>query len=283
MHCVLIGVVEQLWEIWIKNSFLSSRDIESINELMSSMETVLENHRALRGFSSKAKWKASEWRSWLLFFGIPCLRDYLPSNCLEHFALLVNTVFTLLKMEITEEELVVCESDIIQFVGEFEILYGQEQMTFNVDILLHIVECVRHSDPLWVYSAFCFESHLHVQKQNVLGPKKPEQQMAKKSLDILDYKFETSRDIFYSESARQYCQRIFSYSPLSTYVTGSPYGVTFCGKGIHIQIVNPTNNNNQMIEGESFKKCIYKRCVYRSIQNTLSTKRNDTVFKLLSG
>ena len=137
-------------------------------------------------------------------------------------------------------------------------------MTFNDHILLHIVECVRHSSLLWVYSAFCFESHLHVLKQNVLGPKQPEQQMAKKSLGILDYIFETS------------------YSSSSMYVTGSPYGLTFCGKGIRIKIVNPTNNN-QMIESKSFKKCIYKRCVYRSIQNTLSTKRNDTAFKLLSG
>ena len=148
-------------------------------------------------------------------------------------------------------------------------------------ILLHIVESVRHSGPLCATSAFCFESDLHVLKQNVLGSKKPEQQMGNKSLDILDYKFKTSRNIFHSEIARQYCQKIFSNSPLSTYITRTPYGVTFCGRGTRFQMIHPTNN--EIVIGESFKKCIYKGIVYKSVQNTLSTRRNDTVFKLVSG
>ena len=93
------------------------------------METVLENHSVLRGISSKSKWKASEWRSWLLFFGVLCLRDYLPPKCLKHFALLANNIFTLLKLEITEEQLILCDIEMIQFVGQFEILYEQEEMT----------------------------------------------------------------------------------------------------------------------------------------------------------
>lgn len=281
MHCVLIGVVQFLWELWRKLHFLSLEDEEKINQLLTSIETIFENHRVMREFSSKSKWKASEWRSWLLFFGIPCLRGILPDNCLQHFALLVNTVFTLLQKEITSDELRLCGMCIVQFVGEFEILYGVNEMTFNVHILLHLVESVRHSGPLWATSAFCFESFLHVLKQYVLGPKKPEQQMAKKALEILDYKFETSRSIFHSEVARQYCKRIFSPTPLSTFVIRSPYGVSFFGKSSPIRIVNPINN--KVLDGNSFNKCIYKGTVYKSIQNTLSLKRNDTVFQLQSG
>ena len=117
-----------------------------------------------------------------------------------------------------------------------------DKTSFNVHILLHIVESVRSSGPLWVTLVFCFESHLNVLKQYVLGPKKPEQQMASKSLDILHYKFLTSREILHSETARLYCQQIFSYAPLSTYVTGCRYGVTFCGRSSQMEIKNPTNN-----------------------------------------
>ncbi|XP_043464001.1 uncharacterized protein LOC122499618 [Leptopilina heterotoma] len=281
LHAVLLGSVKHLWEIWTANGFLSKGDVENINKLISCIEMVSEIHRVAREFNFKSKWKASEWRSWLLFFGVPCLRKYLPSECLQHFSLLVNTIFTLLKTKITEEELLQCELDIIEFVGEFENLYGQENMTFNVHLLLHIVECIRRCGPLWATSAFCFESHLHVLKQYALGPKKPEQQMATKSLDILQYKFEVSRTIFHSEIARLYCQRIFSSALLSTYVSESTYGVTFCGNSSPVQITNPVTN--EIIAGESFKKCIYKGCVYKSVKNTLSEKRNDTVFKLKSG
>ncbi|XP_051173434.1 uncharacterized protein LOC127289509 [Leptopilina boulardi] len=281
MHCILIGVVQHLWDLWIKLGYLSQKDIVKINELLSSLETVLENHRVMREFSSKAKWKATEWRCWLLFFGVPCFRRILPDKCLEHFALLVNTVFTLLKTEITPQELLKCELDMVQFVGDFEGLYGKNSITFNVHILLHLVESVRRSGPLWVTSAFCFESHLHVLKQYVLGPKKPEQQMATKALEILDYKFQTSTEIFHSEVARQYCEQIFSVAPLSQFATRTPYGVTFFGRNSRMEIENPVNG--EQLEGYSFNKCIYRGVVYKSINNTLSTKRNDTVFILRSG
>ena len=65
----------------------------------------------MRGLSSKCKWKALEWRSWLLFFAVPCLRDFIITNCLQHSTLLVNAIFTLLKMKITKEELLQCELD----------------------------------------------------------------------------------------------------------------------------------------------------------------------------
>lgn len=217
----------------------------------------------MREFATKSKWKTSEWRSWLLFFGVPCLLGYLTENCLKHFALLVNTTFTLLKMKITDDELLSCESDMIQFVGEFEILYGSNSMTFNVHILLHLVQSVHFSGPLWVTLAFCFESHLHVLKQYVLGPNKPEQQMALKSLEILHYKFECTKEIFHSEVARQYCQRTFSYSPLSTYATRRIYEMLFFGRSSRIQIQNLTSN--AVLEGESSNKCIYNGCVYKRI------------------
>ncbi|XP_043466329.1 uncharacterized protein LOC122501120 [Leptopilina heterotoma] len=131
LHAVLIGSVKQLWEIWVANGFLSQKDVADINGLISTITMVFETHRVARGFSFKSKWKASVWKSWLLFYGVPCLRKYLPPHCLEHFSLLVNTIFTLLKTKITVEELLQCELDMIQFVGDFEILYGQISMTFK--------------------------------------------------------------------------------------------------------------------------------------------------------
>jgi hypothetical protein len=36
-------------------------------------------------------------------------------------------------------------------------LYGQEQMTYNIHILQHVVESVRHCGAPWANSAFIYE------------------------------------------------------------------------------------------------------------------------------
>lgn len=46
------------------------------------------------------------------------------------------------------------------FVEQFEILYGEEMMVFNVHLLKHLVDCVRHIGPLHTYSNYNFEDHL---------------------------------------------------------------------------------------------------------------------------
>ena len=185
---------------------------------------------------------------------------------MEDFSLLVNSIFILPKTKITQDELRACEYNLIKFVGEFEILYGLERMTFNVHILLHIVESVNHSSPLWAISAFPFESFLFVLKQYANGPKNAEQQIAKKALTILDYKFVVDKSIFHSESAKQFCKSVFSHKLLTTHVAISPYGVIFCGRRDSIEFTNP--ENNEILFGDSFKKCIYKDYVYKSTEYT---------------
>ena len=148
MHGVLIGPFEQLWNTWLKKDIISALDIRNINQHLALTKPIAEIHRLPRNLCKKSKWKASEWKSWLLFFSFSCLKNYLSANYLEYFTLLVNTIFILLKTKITEDELRRCDCDMIQFVGEFEILYGEEAMTFNVHCLLHIVQSVRYSGPL---------------------------------------------------------------------------------------------------------------------------------------
>ncbi|KYN18244.1 hypothetical protein ALC57_09446 [Trachymyrmex cornetzi] len=53
------------------------------------------------------------------------------------FLLLVRSVYILLQTDISEENLLQCELDLVRFVGECEILYGEEVITFNMHSVLH--------------------------------------------------------------------------------------------------------------------------------------------------
>lgn len=61
-------------------------------------------------------------------------------------------------------------------------------MTFNVHILLHLVESVRRSGPLWVTSTVAFEKNIFLLKRALNGPKGAAQQIIKKTLQRLSYK-----------------------------------------------------------------------------------------------
>lgn len=129
-------------------------------------------HRLPRAgiLQGSAKPKASEMKSWLLFFSLPCLKGILDEKALEHYSLLVKAAYTLLKPEISENESQECEFDLLKFVCEYEMLYGEEKMTFNVHALLHIAQSVRKSGPMCMNAAFPFESNIYTFKTYINGP-----------------------------------------------------------------------------------------------------------------
>ncbi|XP_011685212.1 PREDICTED: uncharacterized protein LOC105448390 [Wasmannia auropunctata] len=92
------------------------------------------------------------------------------------------SLFILLQNNITDKELQKCEIDLLRFVADFEILYGKENVTFNIHALLHIVESVRMCGPLWATSTFSFESTNFHLKQQLSEPKGVDSQISKKYL-----------------------------------------------------------------------------------------------------
>ena len=77
-------------------------------------------------------------RTFLLFYAIPCLYGILPDEYLNHLASLVNGVFLLLQESITPENLRDAHRALIQFCAMFKELYGQDYETFNMHSLLHL-------------------------------------------------------------------------------------------------------------------------------------------------
>ena len=72
---------------------------DQLNEIL----PTLEIRRMLRSVSEHLKyWKASELRSFLLFYGAPALYGILSENYFQHYLLLVNAIYLLLKDSISQ-------------------------------------------------------------------------------------------------------------------------------------------------------------------------------------
>ena len=121
--------------------------------------------------------KASEYRSFLLYYSLPILHDILPINYWNHYALLVISIHTLLQQSISEIQIHCCEEMIRKFCHQFEDLYGRRYMTLNVHSLLHLTDCVRELGPLWVYSCFYFENQNGILKSLVHGTQQVDKQI----------------------------------------------------------------------------------------------------------
>lgn len=72
--------------------------------------------------------------------------------------LLSNACFILLQDAITQMEICEAEEMLDVSVKEFEMLYGERNMSFSIYQLQHAAGCVSRWGPLWAYSAYPFEN-----------------------------------------------------------------------------------------------------------------------------
>lgn len=264
MHGLLLGVTHQLWKEWKDGDSpykIKKTEINTIEKRFLTITPTHEIHRLPRSgiIQGTAKPKGSELKSWLLYYSLPCLNGILPDCALNHFALLVKSAYTLLKYEVTEEELQDCEKDLLEFVVMYECLYGEKSMTFNVHSLLHVAESVRKTGPLCVNSAFPFESNIYNLKTYVNGPKGMDRQMTRKHLQSLTFKAGNTNKFGSPEEVNNYCLNLFSHKRLSTYYKDGPKDITYFGRSILVKI-------NELGECLTYTKCIYKGTLYHSIK-----------------
>ena len=163
MHCICLGVVRQMANLWFdtKNHdepFYMGTQVSSIDSQLLAIKPPCSLSRTPRSLSLLKFWKAHEWLSWLLYYSLPVLRNILPAIYYSHWALLVDCTAILLGNNISLAQLVYCERTFVEFVSDFETLYGKQHMSYNVHQLLHITQSVRHWGPLWSHSAFTFEA-----------------------------------------------------------------------------------------------------------------------------
>ncbi|CAH1267164.1 Hypp3965 [Branchiostoma lanceolatum] len=165
MHGVLLGVTKKLIHFWFdetaKNKgkpWYCGRRKAEVDNMLESIKPPMEVHRRPRSISTHLQhWKASEFRAWLLYYSLPVMVNILPERYYEHYTLLVMAIHTLLQSSITTEDLDRAEAQLLQFVREFQDIYGVDEVVCNFHCLVHYVDNVRELGPLWAHSCFHFE------------------------------------------------------------------------------------------------------------------------------
>lgn len=218
------------------------------------------------------------------------MKDILRNDLLESYLLFVRSIHTLLQQHISNTDLEQCNYDLHKFVGECQINYGEEEITFNLHSLLHLPISVQQSGPLWSTSTFPYESGIFKIKQQVRGPNCIDQQVATKYVELNAFK-----NKFYNltdnEECRLFISNLYSYKNLSAKSARKTRNhITLIGKeeiientsnyckNLNITNYKPIIENRNV--GYAYNRCIFNTNVYHSTKYTRACKTDDTVIHL---
>ena len=163
MYSTLLGVVKMLLTLWCDKTYRSEpwsitsrmKQVEDRFMKINPPSCVTRLPRSLSANFSHLK--ASELRTFLLFYSIPCLYGILPEQYFQHYILLVDAIYLLLQDSISLDDLKKSSALLKHFCIRIKELYAVRYETFNVHCLLHLTERVFDLGPLWTHSCFCFE------------------------------------------------------------------------------------------------------------------------------
>lgn len=236
MHCILLGVVKQLSNIWFDkpaNAGCIKSSMKLVDDMISGTAPFAESSRGPRKLADRSSWKANEWLNWFLHISPICLHLFLPNNYYNHYMLLVDSISVLLKDSISEEDFNNSRSKLDRFVAKFQELYGLEEMTYNVHLTTHIVDCCRDYGPLWSFSLFPFEDINGMLKSFIKGPKEPLIQVANRYLLQVTI---NNPDHLIKSDAMNFIHRINQVQCTNTKITEEKFTLS-------THIINSYNNN----------------------------------------
>ena len=187
MHLVCLGVMRRLLMIWVKGPLpfkLSASTISALSNLMVSFRSFccVEFSRKPRSLREIERWKATEFRQFVLYTGPVVLKKNLDKSLYDSFMLLHTAIYILIPVS-PKFCLKYCDfADTLlrKFVRHSMEVYGNLMSVYNVHALIHLANDCKKFGCLNNFSAFPFENFLQSLKKLVRKSELPLQQVVKR-------------------------------------------------------------------------------------------------------
>lgn len=163
LHLMHVGVMKKLQLGWMEGTFgtrteLSAAESKEISIYLEKCTLPSEIHRKMRTLVEIRRWKATEFRSYLLYVNVVVLKRYLRPKFYEHFLLFycANVIFS--SDYHVNTLLDIADNMLKHFVYIFKSLYGCEYVKSNMHNLIHVAEEVRKFGTFKIFSTYKFEN-----------------------------------------------------------------------------------------------------------------------------
>ncbi|XP_070152508.1 uncharacterized protein [Polyergus mexicanus] len=162
---------------------LSSRKVNILSEQLESLKSYipLEFNRKPRTLHELPRWKATEFRTFLLYLGPLVLKNIVDTAVYENYLLFHTAISILISAKFISKFSCAFPQELLNiFVKHCEQLYGQEFLIYNVHILCHLADDVQIYRLLDLFSCFPFENYLGQIKNLIKSPNYPLQQIGRR-------------------------------------------------------------------------------------------------------
>lgn len=174
MHLVCLGVMKRLVQ-----SYMSTRHGLLNCHLTSSMKSLLDDRvrfyknvlprefqRKIRSLNNYCHFKATEFRTVLLYTGPVLFADILPPSYYEHFLLLHFSMYVFISprhADLYDH----AKSCVERFLFDSGDLFNTSAYTYNAHCLRHLYDFVKMLGPLDNFSSFPYENYLYMLKKRI--------------------------------------------------------------------------------------------------------------------
>ena len=185
MHLVCLGVTKRLLRLLIKGPLrcrMQSCKINGISDALIAVRNNIPKEFARRPRSLKEidRWKATEFRQFLLYTGILVLKEHVKTEVYRHFLILSVAMHILLNPALCQLYCDYAQQLLLTFVKQVECIYGRDQLVYNVHGLLHLAHEANKFGSLDNISSFPYENFLHRLKRLIRKPSSPLQQVIRR-------------------------------------------------------------------------------------------------------
>ena len=190
MHLVFLGVVKRLILNWLRGPVVNkcrigANAISRISELLLSCHQYLprEFPRKCRSLADVDRWKATEFRQFILYSGIVVLKGTISEVFYQHFLHFFVGIYCLSSPLHYATHCEYANDQLLLFVQQWGKFYGTD-IVYNVHSLTHLAGDVMMFGPLDDFSAFPFENFLGKLKKLLRKPKFPLAQVIRRLSEI---------------------------------------------------------------------------------------------------
>ena len=161
MHCLFLGVTKWIvTKLWIGEGILNRENLKIMQEQADMIKITSDlGRRPVRiatgeGFSN---FTADMWKTFIIIFATPITWDFLDEVDKKILAYFVRVCKILTSRELLKSELSEAFSKLVNMNKLIEQKYGQEKISPNLHLCLHICECALDYGPLSSFWYFSFE------------------------------------------------------------------------------------------------------------------------------
>lgn len=181
MHLVCLGIMKKMFAIWINgplNVRLGNNIIRLISDAIMNLKPYLPREfiRKGRPLSEVDRWKATEFRTFLLYTGHVALRGKIPDVLYKHFLMFYVGLTILSSAPLCAQYCDYAEELLSLFVKHFGDTYGQQMLIYNVHCLIHLASHCKQYGTVHNFSGFPFQNYLQAIKELIRKPQFPLQQ-----------------------------------------------------------------------------------------------------------